>query len=398
MTSGDRLDVSAGTSRISLTLATADPQILAVPQIGPAGPIGATGVQGIQGPPGPQGPGGVGPQGEPGPQGPLGPAGATGFTGATGVGATGVGGPQGATGLQGATGPQGVIGLTGLQGATGATGTVTGVKVPAPQCGHLFAQTGTLISFQPYAGELIRIQGVDYSIPSGGIGGNNTGCYIDGSIGNLAASTVYYVYVFNNAGTPTIEFSTTAPAWDTTPGNIGVLCKSTTNTRSLIGMVKTTASGQFTDSGLSRLVLSYFNRRPRYAVASLGNNSTTSTTPAQLASGYVEFLTWNDEEVHAWVSGQLQCSGNYGHIFIGLDGPSNFGGAQLYTTTAVNVSGGAGGSINVMPGAEMTTGQAAYNWGAWPGGSYHYLLCMGAADAGGTLAFNNANLFAKING
>src|SRR5438874_1855744 len=73
---------------------------------------------------------------------------------------------------------------------------------PLPTCGRLVYVSTTALSYLPFNGDLIKISGVLYQIPSGGIVGlANTGVYIDGvAAQNLAASTLYYVYAFNNRG------------------------------------------------------------------------------------------------------------------------------------------------------------------------------------------------------
>jgi hypothetical protein len=403
----DRLDVSAGTPRITLTSAAPDePEQLVVPPVGPAGPIGATGPQGIQGPPGPQGPGGIGPQGEPGPQGPIGPAGATGPVGATGIGASGATGVVGPVGPVGATGPQGLIGPSGPSGAAGpqgasgpagpsgpqgatgpvgATGSAAGIVVPAPHCGRLVTVSATALSFPPYLGDRLRIQGVDYQIPNAGIAIGNTGIRINGIAGqNLAANTLYYVYVFNNAGTLTVDFSPTGWAWDSpASGNGGVAVKSTDNTRSLIGMIRTNASGQFSDGGSQRFVLSWFNRKDKTSLAGLGNNNVTSGTPVQVGTATVELLNWSDEEVFIWAAGNMGTSGSYAWVFIGADGPGNFGGNQIFTVTT-------NAGVSVTPGLEIMSASGI-------GEGYHFYLLMGATS-GGSLTVNNSNLFGRTRG
>jgi hypothetical protein len=443
---GDRLDVSAGTPRITLARDPPDePQQLVVPQIGPPGPVGATGPQGIQGMPGPQGPGGVGPQGEPGPQGPIGPPGVVGASGATGPqgpqGATGIGatGPQGGTGPQGLvgnTGPQGAsgpVGPTGAQGASGATGPLgpsgasgatgpagspggatgatgtpgapgaagpqgaTGLQGPqgatgaaaavaAPKCGRLVMTAATQIQFQPYFGDRIRIAGVDWQIPSGGIYANNTSTNVNGTPGqNLAANTNYFVYLFISGGVPTIGFFTVGWIWDTTPGNIGVAVLNGNAAWSLIGMVYTNGSAQFQDSGNVRCVLSWFNRRHKTAGIGLGNVSTSSPSNVAMSGNVVAVCNWPDEEIVTWVTAQMSAQGGanpYANYFVSMDGTGSvFGGNMTFTGSYYGA------------GTELTASGNA------PQGA-HYYQFWGAASSGGGCTFtaNNGNLFARTMG
>ena len=83
---------------------------------------------------------------------------------------------------------------------------------------------------------------------------NGTGSF------NIAANTLYYVYAFNNSGTVTADYSTTGHATSTTAGNVGTEIKSGDDTRTLIGMIRTGASG-FLNTADFRGVISWFNRR-----------------------------------------------------------------------------------------------------------------------------------------
>jgi hypothetical protein len=428
----DRLDVSQGTPRISLLLAGATgPQQLAVPPIGPAGPIGATGPQGIQGMPGPQGPGGVGPQGQPGPQGPIGPTGTQGATGPLGpqgaVGASGATGPQG---LVGGTGPQGLVGLTGPQGASGATGPAgspggatgatgaagtpgaagasgtpgapgasgaTGPQgasgaaaaVSAPQACRLQMTAATQIQLIPWKGDRIRIQGVDWQIPASGIATNNTGAIVNGTPGqSLAANHTYGVYCIIFGGAPTLAFydmSLAGWVFDTTAGNNGVAVLNGAAAWSLVGMVFTNTSAQFVDSGQSRNVISWFNRREKTAGNGLGNSSTTSTSNTALGGGnWVDFCTFGDDDVVGWVTAGMSASGGgapYGNYYIGVDGGAVHGTNQTFT------------SSYYVAGMEITAS------GPLPPGR-HYFQFWGAASSGSgcTLTVNNGNIYAKTFG
>src|SRR5690348_7737883 len=120
------------------------------------------------------------------------------------------------------------------------------------ECGRLLYVSATQIKFDSYKGAAVKIAGSAYTIPNGGVTVGN---------GGLSASTTYYVYVYNNAGTLTLELSTTGHAMDTTSGNEGVEIKSGDNSRSLVGMIRTNASSQFQDGASFRGVLSWFNRR-----------------------------------------------------------------------------------------------------------------------------------------
>ena len=172
-----------------------------------------------------------------------------------------------------------------------------------PQCGRLAYVSATGINFAPRNGNFVMIAGSLYQIPSAGVSAANTSVYVNGVSGqNLAASTLYYVYLFNNAGTLTVDFSTTAHATDTATG---VEIKSGDNTRTLIGMIYTNLSSQFSDSAALRQVASWFNRRARAGQAATGNVSGFSTNGSYAGVGgsAIAAVMWADEDLFANVSG-----------------------------------------------------------------------------------------------
>jgi hypothetical protein len=345
--------------------------------------VGATGPQGLIGPAGPQGSigpaGPTGPQGASGPVGPLGPQGATGLQGAPGS----PGGATGATGTAGTPGSAGPQGATGLQGPQGATGTTA--AVPAPHCCRLQAVSATQIQLIPWLGDRIRIAGVDVQVPAGGIFATNTGTVLNGTGGqNLPANTLLYVYLFMSGPTPVIGFFTVGWIWDTTPGNIGVAVLNGNAGWSLIGMVFTNASAQFSDGGTARNVLSWFNRRDKTAANGLGNNSTSSVGNVAISSSYVEFCTWGDDDVVGWITGQMSATGGanpYANFYIGYDGGTLFSGNQSFTS-AYN-----GTAAELTASGPLAQGR-------------HYFQLWGAASSGGgcTFTVNNANLYARTKG
>lgn len=154
------------------------------------------------------------------------------------------------------------------------------------QCGRLVlgaASPATSIKFIPYKGDSVKINGVIYTIPAAGVSAGQTGVYVNGVAGqNIVGSTVYYVYLFNNAGTLTIDFSTTGRATSTQAGNVGVEIKNGDNSRSLIGMVITASvSPFFVDNQQYRYIRSWFNRRASSLYAG-GSGSFGSTAPTSL--------------------------------------------------------------------------------------------------------------------
>ena len=173
-------------------------------------------------------------------------------------------------------------------------------------CGRLAFVIATALSFKPYNGDRIKINGVIYSIPAAGIAGlGNTGVWRDGASGqNLSANVTYLVFAWNNAGTITAEYRQAAVythMTSTTPGNVGVEVSATIaapttpqDTHTLIGMIRTDAGAQFVDSATNRLVISWFNRRNLSLVGAAASGVTTSSTGSVelTTAARVGFINW----------------------------------------------------------------------------------------------------------
>jgi hypothetical protein len=169
------------------------------------------------------------------------------------------------------------------------------------ECGRLLYSTGTALTFKPYKGDLIKIAGAVYRIPYAGIAGlSNTGAYVNSVAGqNLAPNTLYYVYAFVNAGVVVADFNPTGHVSSGTAGNVGTEVKISDDTHSLIGMVYTNASAQFSDN----LTASWFNRRSRSLAGVLGNAGSPGAYFQEVGGGSSPaspglrcyFLTWADE-------------------------------------------------------------------------------------------------------
>lgn len=191
---------------------------------------------------------------------------------------------------------------TGHDHSGGAKGMT--VAFPVVQ-GQLRYASATQIKVSPLNGNRLYIKksGVwtATTISSSGITANNTNIFLDGTgASNLAADTTYYVYLFDNSGTTTIDFSATGHTIDATTG---LETKTGVDTRVLVGMVRTNGSSQFS----TFLVLSYYNRALRNQQTTFSaDRSTTSATYVELNSEIRNtFLTWGDESVSVAVSGSI---------------------------------------------------------------------------------------------
>lgn len=271
-------------------------------------------------------------------------------------------------------------GSTG-QVLTATTGAAPAFAVPSVngQC-QLTYVSGTSIKLLPYNGQGIQIAGALYPIPSAGVASGNpttASNYVDGVASQtLAASTLYYVYVFNNSGTLTLDFSTTGHSTDTTAGNIGVEIKTATASRTLVGMVRTNATPNFVNSATQRFVSTYYNRRTLGLVNGFtANRTTTSTTYVELNSEIrCEFVTWADEAVIATSSIIANSNGTSGHaVALSVNGSTTPEDAQVFTET--------GGSTNLPL-------NPAINKALTEG--YNYLTLVGCDTGGATLTLRGA--------
>lgn len=253
------------------------------------------------------------------------------------------------------------------------SGTSKGALVAVPRVdGWLGYSNATQISFSPANGNRIYIKKSGLwtatTIPSAGIMAANTNVYVDGVAGqNLAAATTYYVCLFDNAGTLTVDFISfaTGHAADTATG---LQIKTGDDTRLLIGMVRTTGASQFSDGNALRGVRSYYNRRPASIVNTFSaNRSTTSLTYTELNSEIrANFLMWGDEAAYVAVNGRVDngtgAEGSWTSV--------GFDGTNKENAHAVALSPFGVGSVTLLR-TGLTEG-------------FHYATVLGATSAGST--------------
>lgn len=194
-----------------------------------------------------------------------------------------------------------------------------------PHCGYFSLVSATQCKFAPFNGDLIRVNGFLYQIPTAGVLFNNTNVSVNGVAGqNLAANTNYWAYIFNNNGVLTAEFSTNSHGTSVTAPNIGNEVKGVVggDTYTLVGLVFTNASAQFVDNAANRNVISWYNRKPKNLAQSWGNTNQTNVnaTTGQIYSGFIGFSTWGDVPVALNIVGQATdncATGNAGSIGFG---------------------------------------------------------------------------------
>lgn len=155
--------------------------------------------------------------------------------------------------------------------------------IPYGQCRFDLTST-VLATLSRKGGNKLTIGGITYTIPAAGVTISNAA---------LAASTLYYVYAFINAGSITLELSTTAY----TQNNIyGVPTKTGDNTRTLVGMIHTDAGSLFD------LALSWFNKK---IINSLKQFTADRTTGSNT---YIELNTEIRSNFLVWAGDIVQVS------------------------------------------------------------------------------------------
>jgi hypothetical protein len=264
--------------------------------------------------------------------------------------------------------------ICGLPGPSNVTAAdldlfVSLLNVNHSSCGRLTYVSSTQLKFAPYNGDKIKIGGVWYSIPSGGITAANTSIFLNGSANNLIGTTTYLVCLFNNAGTLTFDFlSTLTHAPDTSAGNVGVEIPTGDSSRTVIGLIRTLpTTATFADSATQRFVISWLNRRTK----SVQNSFTVprTTTSASLVEVNTEirceFLTWGDEDVVGRLTGNA----------------NNDTATGVHSTDAVFDGSGAIDGCRVdQPNAGQDAAIAATKRASLSEG-YHYLTLFGRRGA-----------------
>ena len=224
------------------------------------------------------------------------------------------------------------------------------------QCRLTKSSTNLLLS--PFDGNYLIVNATACTVPDAGVTLAPT---------SLAANTTYYIYATASAGAiNAMEASTTVPVISTATGNKGVFIKTADETRTLVGMARTSGSTAWVDSTTQRFTISYFNRRDLATVNALTSNFTTTSTSfvEAMASNRVEFLTWADE--------LCECSVVTYNFHSGLDytiTKASFDGSN--DSFALATYGTNGYPCTVLHEAFLAVG-------------YHYATALGKVQTSGT--------------
>ncbi|WP_153135180.1 hypothetical protein [Paraburkholderia agricolaris] len=224
------------------------------------------------------------------------------------------------------------------------TSIVTAVTAPVFQC--YLSQSGTGLVLSRKSGSYVTIQGIARQIPAAGVTLAAT---------SVAANTLYYIYAYMSGKNMALEASTTARAVDATTG---VDVKSGDSTRTLVGMVYTTAANSFAAVATAGLFtpincLSFHNRKLR--VTSAINDNGQAQVDTVWLSAIV--ANWADEPIEASAvgSGSTPTSGNTSLVYIAYNG-NGLGKPQRYS----NINGGYSFPVGFEVAYPLAEG--AYAW------------------------------------
>lgn len=269
----------------------------------------------------------------------------------------------------------------------------TGAYQGQQTTGYFEAVSTTQVAFVPKGGSIVIIDGVVYSIPSGGFTSGLTNVYVGGVPSqNLASSTVYDVFLFNNSGTVTFDFYLTTSGThmtDTSAGNVGVEVLSNggspVSSRSYVGKISTNATPNFQVQGVG--VISWFRQTTITISAPNQEGSFTSgsSTPGEFGPTLRQpFLTFGTSSVRGvWLSGMSSSGGAIAELSVGLDGITLPGG--LENLSSYNQSPNSAGIPSVVSGI-ISEGS-------------HYLTPLKLTTTNtGTATFSNIAGYIELNG
>ena len=207
-------------------------------------------------------------------------------------------------------------------------------------------------------------------------------------LGTLTADKNYDVFVYNNAGTLTLELGA---AWtsdiaraDALVLQDGIYVKSGAPTRRYLGTFRTTSTTTTEDSVLKRFVWNYYNRIARSLYRVDGTSHVYSVPDARL---------WNNNSANAiaFVEGiaeaafSAMCSGGItglgGVIAIGLDGLAVYRNAYIFSVDTTGTSPVTGAAVALVD----------------PQLGYHILNLLESAGAG-AVTFSSAYISATVPG
>lgn len=240
----------------------------------------------------------------------------------------------------------------------------------APGTAGRFQYTSaTVCTLVPYLGNLLNINGTNFIIPTAGVTLSATG---------LTINTVYFVYVWMNGATMTLEASTTGHSTNTATG---MEIKTGDPTRTLVGMVYPTTGPNFVSNTTNTYVISWLNKRPLKCFIPLtANIAVINTTLTEIDPSYrINFLVWNGDNINAFCTGGMtstSISTVQAALFIQGFTSGNLEGGTIATVPVAGYYSTIGVNTTIVSSAD----------------SQNYIGLKGASAAGSCTIFGSATI------
>jgi hypothetical protein len=188
----------------------------------------------------------------------------------------------------------------------------------------------------------------------------------------LTNSTLYYLYVYDNAGTLTLDLTTTAPTTQN-----GIQVKTAATSRTLIATCYANASGAVTTYGedqSTQLLCNRYNKRHRAIWKAVSPTSHTYATAA-----------WRSANGDTANRVQFVSDGTQHIICQGVVSVSNSGGGQVnyglgYDTTA----GPSNNHLNIEQAGAAVTAPMIVTLNTAPSSGFHYVQLLEYVGGGTT--------------
>lgn len=257
-------------------------------------------------------------------------------------------------------------------GAKWQLGGAVGTSLLVSGQAYFQRNSATTCKLMPFNGNNVPVDGDLVPIPAAGISVANTNVTVGGvAAQNLVANTTYLV-ALDKTGVLEYWSLATGHNADNTTGNVGVEVITGHPTKSLVGLVTTNSSAQFTFMN----VVSWFNPQDKTAVTNMAaSNSTTSLTPVEISTQLrIPFSTFATRDVEfIFVGSTFTNTGGVGSAsMLAIDTVVQNGGSASGTFAGVGINMGFNDKKLLSEGAHTSTlygnvGGADTGW--WLGGT-----------------------------
>lgn len=190
----------------------------------------------------------------------------------------------------------------------------------------------------------------------------------------FVANTNYYVYAVDSSGTTLLRYGTTGLLPHAAEATYGIEVASTDSRLTLVGMIRTNPSTQFSDSLAERYVNSWFNRKGLVCFSSFNGNATTTVTSFQELSTNVRcnFINWTSQAITVGTQGTASCpAGDAAVTSVNFDTTAGAEPVGIYISV--------GGSTSIT-----ITGSIGFSYGKNLVEGYHFATITGRTLTTGT--------------